>query len=281
MGALHEGHLALIRQARQLAGRSGTVAVSIFVNPTQFGPKEDLTRYPRPREKDTRLCRDSGVDLLFAPAPGDMYSEIYSTYVEETSLSTVLCGASRPGHFRGVCTVVTKLFHILAPDVAVFGTKDYQQLAIIKQMVRDLNFPVKIAAVETVREPDGLALSSRNQFLSIDERTQAPVIRQALLEAARTARSGETRATTLRQLIKRRISKAPLATIDYIELVDADSLQPVSDAGKNTVIAAAVFFGKTRLIDNISLRNRPTTPPTSKPPRAASHRKARPSLTTL
>ena len=254
MGALHDGHLALIRRARKLAGKSGTVVVSIFVNPAQFGPNEDFSRYPRPFSRDAKLCREAGVDLLFHPVPGMMYPPGSSTFVGEPALSGVLCGKTRPGHFRGVCTVVAKLFHILAPDIAVFGMKDFQQLAVIRQMVRDLNFPVKIVPLETVREPDGLALSSRNRYLNNDERAQAPVIRQALLQAVIAAKAGNTRAALLKKAVARQITQAPAAVIDYIEIVDAGTLQPVARAGKNTLIAAAVFFGRTRLIDNILLR---------------------------
>lgn len=251
MGALHAGHLALIHRARELAGGKGSVVVSLFVNPTQFGPKEDLSRYPRPFSADAKLCRDNGVDLLFAPSAAQMYPADFSTYVEETGLEKVLCGKSRPHHFRGVCTVVTKLFNIVAPDIAVFGRKDYQQLAIIQRMARDLDFPIKIAPVETVREHDGLALSSRNQYLSAEERTQAPVIRAALTEAKKMARNGKDDARFLREFIAKRISAMPLAKINYIEVVDARTLQPVTRATRTSLIAAAVFFGRTRLIDNI------------------------------
>ena len=245
MGALHEGHVTLIRRARKLAGKQGLVAVSIFVNPTQFGPKEDLSRYPRPFARDTRLCRENGADLIFNPSPEQMYPEGYSTCVDENSLSAVLCGKSRPGHFRGVCTVVTKLFQIIAPDIAVFGKKDFQQLAIIKRMVRDLNMPVKIDAVDTVREKDGLALSSRNHYLSAEERTQAPVIRRALLAGAKSIR-------TAHAIVPQIIKTAPLAKIDYVEVLDAETLEAVHARTRRVVIAAAVYFGRTRLIDNIT-----------------------------
>lgn len=246
MGALHEGHLTLVRKARKLAGKNGTVAVSIFVNPTQFGPKEDFSKYPRPFSRDVRLCREAGADLIFNPSPAQMYPEGYSTYVEEMALGDVLCGRSRPGHFRGVCTVVTKLFNILQPDIAVFGKKDFQQLAIIRRMVRDLNQPVKIAGIETVRARDGLALSSRNQYLSEEERAQAPVIRRALLAASKNLRAARKTAAKI-------IGEAPLAKIDYIEALDAETLQPIGPKTRTAVIAAAVFFGRTRLIDNITV----------------------------
>ena len=247
MGALHEGHLALVRRARKLAGRRGLVAVSIFVNPTQFGPKEDFSKYPRPFARDKELCRKNGVDLLFHPTPQQMYHAGFSTYVNENSLSDTLCGKSRPVHFRGVCTVVAKLFNILSPDIAVFGKKDFQQLAIIRRMVRDLDMPVKIDAVETVREPDGLALSSRNRYLSAEERARAPVIRRALLAGSKDIRSA-------RQIVAGIIRSVPGAKIDYVEVLDAGTLQPVGDNSRVAVIAAAVFLGKTRLIDNIMVR---------------------------
>ncbi len=253
MGALHEGHLTLIDRARKAAGSSGVVAVSIFVNPTQFGPGEDFASYPRPFDADARLCRKRGVDLLFHPTPQEMYPGGFSTAVRETALSPLLCGASRPGHFEGVCTVVAKLFNILAPQAAVFGMKDFQQLAIIRRMTRDLNLPVEIIAAETVREPDGLALSSRNRRLTPEERGQAPVLRDALLRAAALARGGENGARFLRNRITRAISEAPLARIDYVEIVDPHTLQPVSRADKACLFAAAVFFGRTRLIDNLLL----------------------------
>lgn len=254
MGALHEGHLHLIDRARKLAGPKGRVIVSIFVNPTQFGPKEDFSRYPRPVATDKRLCAARGVDALFLPTAEAMYPAGYSTFTEEGAVSSGLCGASRPGHFRGVCTVVLKLLQIVQPTIAVFGLKDFQQCAVIRRMVRDLDVPVKIVGVETVRETDGLALSSRNRYLSPEERAQAPVLQQALRTAASAWRAGETSAAKLRRLINRTISSAPLARIDYVEIADASSLQPIREVRRNTVLAVAVFFGRTRLIDNIWLR---------------------------
>jgi len=251
MGALHEGHLALIRRARKLAGRSGTVVASIFVNPTQFGPKEDLSRYPKPIQRDKKLCRETGVDLLFLPTPQDVYPKDFSTFIEENRLEDALCGKSRPGHFRGVCTIVGKLFNIVGPDIAVFGEKDFQQLAIIRKMVADLNFPIKIVGEPTVREPSGLAMSSRNQYLSDEERAQAPIIRKALLEAQ--SKSELLGTAGLKTLVTKRISSAPLARIDYIEVVDAATLQSPTKTTRQRLIAVAVFFGKTRLIDNILL----------------------------
>ncbi len=254
MGALHAGHAALIDRARKEAGRHGLVVVSIFVNPTQFGPKEDLSRYPRPFAADRKLCAAHGVDLICRPSAVEMYGADFSTFVEESAASAPLCGASRPGHFRGVCTVVLKLFNIVQPDAAVFGLKDYQQCAVIRRMVRDLDVPVRIIPCQTVRESDGLALSSRNVYLTPEERAQAPVLRRALLAAEAAWRRGETSAARLRALLLREIARAPLARMDYAEVADGDSLRPVKKAAPNTVMALAVFFGKTRLIDNLLLR---------------------------
>lgn len=254
MGALHEGHTQLIDRARQLAGAKGRVVVSIFVNPTQFGPKEDFSRYPRPLAADLNLCAAHGTDLVFHPTPEAMYPAGYSTFVEETTASQRLCGASRPGHFRGVCTVVSKLFQILRPQAAVFGLKDFQQCAVIRRMVRDLNLPVRIVPVPTVREADGLALSSRNRYLSPEERAQAPVLRAALLQARKAWQQGETRPAQIRRLIIKTITTMPLARIDYVEVADATTLEPVNRVRGNCVLAVAVFFGKTRLIDNLWLR---------------------------
>lgn len=250
MGALHAGHVSLIRIAREHAGPKGQVAVSIFVNPLQFEPGSDFDRYPRPETRDEEICRTEGVDLLFRPLPGEIYADDRSTFVEETVLSEQLCGASRPGHFRGVCTVVTKLFHLLAPNAAVFGEKDFQQLAIIRRLVRDLDFSIEIIAGPTVREPDGLALSSRNSYLTPEERAQASVIRAALLEAAA---SNEKSAREVIAAIRRKIESAPLARIDYAAIVGADDLQPRLTIEPRSLLAVAVFFGRTRLIDNILL----------------------------
>ena len=252
MGALHKAHGALIRVAREAAGKDGEVAVSIFVNPLQFEPGSDYERYPRPEKADEEFCRNAGVDLLFRPSADQVYATDRSTFVEESSLSSTLEGESRPGHFRGVCTVVAKLFNILAPDAAVFGEKDFQQLAIVRRMVRDLNFNVDIIAVPTVREQDGLACSSRNQYLSPEERKQATVLHKAL-HAARKAFGGKKSAGDVVALAREVINEAPLARIDYVELVDAETLQPIEMAGPNSVLLVAVFFGKTRLIDNMRL----------------------------
>jgi pantoate--beta-alanine ligase len=250
MGALHNAHGELIRVARQAAGKDGEVTVSIFVNPLQFEPGSDYERYPRPERADEVFCRKAGVDFLFRPSVDEIYLGDRSTFVEETTLSRMLEGKSRPGHFRGVCTVVAKLFNILTPDAAVFGAKDFQQLAIIRRMVRDLNFNIDIIAVPTVREADGLAFSSRNKYLSDEERKQAAVLHKALLAAAN---AGKKSAGEIIDLVKETLGKAPLARIDYVELVDAENLQPIEVAGPNSLVAVAVFFGKTRLIDNIRL----------------------------
>jgi pantoate--beta-alanine ligase len=250
MGALHKAHGELIHVAREHAGRDREVAVSIFVNPLQFEPGSDYERYPRPEKVDEEFCRNAGVDLLFRPSADQVYLNDRSTFVEETSLSSTLEGKSRPGHFRGVCTVVAKLFNILTPDAAVFGEKDFQQLAIVRRMVRDLNFNIDIIAVPTVREEDGLACSSRNQYLNPDERKQATVLYKALRAAAK---AGQKSAEEIIALARKVIAEAALARIDYVDVVDAETLQPVEMAGPNTVLLLAVFFGKTRLIDNIRL----------------------------
>ena len=250
MGALHKAHRELMKIAREIVGGEGELAVSVFVNPLQFGPGSDYERYPRPENPDEDFCRDAGVDLLFRPSREEMYAEDRSIFIEETALSSVLEGKSRPDHFRGVCTVVAKLFNILRPDAAVFGEKDFQQLAVIRRMVRDLNFNIEIVGVATVREDDGLAYSSRNQYLSLEERNQATVLHKALL-AAKAA--GKKSAQEIVGLSRQVIDQAPLARIDYINLVDAGSLQPVEFVRPNSLLAVAVFFGNTRLIDNIRL----------------------------
>ncbi len=255
MGALHEGHAALIRAAREIAGPAGNVAVSIFVNPLQFGPNEDFSKYPRTLIEDLGLCRDNGADMIFAPKAEDLYPADRSIVMHETSLSKMLCGASRPGHFDGVCMVVAKLFNLVQCDDAVFGKKDFQQLAIIRRMVRDLDFNVVLHGIETVREPDGLAMSSRNRYLTPEERAQAPAIRAALLAARDAWKAGESNPAALQQLITRQlVEKAPLGRIDYVTVADAVTLQPISAETEHVVIAAAVFFGAARLIDNIELK---------------------------
>ena len=251
MGALHRGHLELIRVAREHAGEDGEVAVSIFVNPLQFEPGSDFEKYPRLEFADEKFCENAGVNMFFRPR--EMYFDDRSVYVEETRLSEGLCGAARPGHFRGVCTVEAKLFNLLAPNAAVFGEKDYQQLAIIRRMVRDLNFPVEIIGVPTVREADGLALSSRNQYLTVEERAAAPVLYRAMTRVKEMADRGENSVSKLIGAAKNLIASAKGARIDYISIVDRKNLQPLETLRPNALIALAVFIGKTRLIDNLRL----------------------------
>jgi pantoate--beta-alanine ligase len=250
MGALHKAHGEMIRVAREQAGREGEVALSIFVNPLQFEPGSDYERYPRLEKKDEEFCRNARVDLLFRPSVVEMYADDRSVFVKECSLSNALEGKSRPDHFRGVCTVVAKLFNILTPDTALFGEKDFQQLVIVRRMVRDLNFKTNIIAVPTVREKDGLAYSSRNQYLNVEERTQATVLHKALLAAANAGRKSARDVAELAMMV---IGEAPLARIDYVEVVDSETLQAVETVRPNSLLALAVFFGKTRLIDNIRL----------------------------
>ena len=251
MGALHRGHLELIRVAREHVGNEGEIVVSIFVNPLQFEPGSDFEKYPRPEPADEKFCEDAGVNLLFRPR--EMYFDDRSVYVEETRLSAGLCGASRPGHFQGVCTVVAKLFNLLAPAATVFGEKDYQQLAVIRRMVRDLNFPIEIIGVPTVREADGLALSSRNQYLNSEERAEATVLYRAMTRVKKLAERGEHSVTKLMDAAKDVISPAKRARVDYITIVDAENLEPLEKLRPNALIALAVFIGKTRLIDNLRL----------------------------
>ena len=253
MGALHRGHLELIRTARERAGTDGEVAVSIFVNPLQFEPGSDLEKYPRPQNRDEQACRDADVDVLFRPAANEMYATDRSVVVDEMSLSTGFEGASRPGHFRGVCTVVAKLFNLLAPDAAVFGEKDYQQLAIVRRMVRDLNFPIEIIGVPTIRETDGLALSSRNQYLNTTERADAIALSRALRDAKECVTAGETSPAKLISLATESIAAKQSARIDYISIVDGETFEPLEIVRSNARMLLAVFIGNTRLIDNISL----------------------------
>lgn len=259
MGALHEGHVALIRRARRLAGRSGSVVVSIFVNPTQFGPKEDLSKYPRPFAEDRALCAREGVDLIFHPSPDEMYGEKASITIHETMLSSGLCGASRPGHFDGVCTVVAMLFNIVRPDIAVFGEKDWQQLAVIRKMIGDLKIPVKIAAQPTLREEDGLALSSRNRFLTPEARGAVPRIYQALVATAMEAEAGEISVARLLRGLKKDLSAIPGASVDYAEIVDQRTLLPLKKLAVPNAARALVAVrmqsgaGSVRLIDNLSI----------------------------
>jgi pantoate--beta-alanine ligase len=251
MGALHAGHAALIDAALARAGRSGTVIVSIFVNPTQFGPNEDLTKYPRTMEADLEMCSTHGADAVFAPTAEEMYPPGDSTFVDETELSRGLCGAQRPGHFRGVCTVVAKLFNIIRPDAAIFGEKDYQQLAIVRRMARDLFFNLEIIGHPTVREADGLAMSSRNRYLDADERKRAAAFPAALSTAAQENDPGQIMAKAM-ALITEGTGSAP----QYVELVDAETLAPLAALERPAVLAAAVKIGETRLIDNVRLAPR-------------------------
>jgi pantoate--beta-alanine ligase len=250
MGYLHEGHASLIRAAR---AKTDLVVVSIFVNPTQFAPREDFERYPRDLRRDKRLAKQAGADIIFHPSAAEMYPEGFSTYVEETALSKHLCGLSRPTHFRGVTTVVLKLFNIVQPDVAYFGQKDAQQALIIKRMVRDLNVPIRISVVPIVREADWLALSSRNEYLSPEERKEATVLYRALMEARKLVRMGVTDPSRIKRTIRRMIKSSRGAKTDYVSVVDRDSLEDVKELRGNVLIALSVFIGKTRLIDNIGL----------------------------
>ena len=251
MGYLHEGHLSLVRAARERADR---VMVTLFVNPTQFGPKEDLAKYPRDFERDRALCEAAGVDALFAPEASDMYPPGHATRVEVSGpLTTGLCGASRPGHFSGVATVVTKLFTLCEPDVAVFGQKDAQQAAVIRRFTADLNLPVEIVVAPIVREADGLAMSSRNVYLSPEERAQATVLKRALDRASAAYARGERDAESLLGLIRDILSTAPLCRLDYAACVDDATLEPLTRIERPALLALAAFFGTTRLIDNARL----------------------------
>jgi pantoate--beta-alanine ligase len=254
MGALHEGHLALVDRAKQVAGRRGTTVASIFVNPKQFGPREDFQKYPRPFARDCLLLRKRGCDLVFAPTPAQMYEPDASVLVTESKLETVLCGLARPGHFTGVCTVVTKLFHLVQPDIAIFGEKDFQQLVILRRMVRDLNFPIRVIGHPTFRETDGLAMSSRNVYLTAEERRQAPLIQQALREAERKLRTQSISRKNLQKSIQNWIEQGSMAKVDYVAVVDPGTLQPKEPTELPVLLAAAVFFGPTRLIDNILVK---------------------------
>jgi pantoate--beta-alanine ligase len=250
MGALHAGHASLIHAARK---ETGFVVVSIFVNPTQFGPHEDYTRYPRSLERDLELCDKEGVDLVFAPPVAAMYPPGFRTFVEVQELQDGLCGHSRPGHFRGVATVVLKLFNIVQAHVAFFGQKDAQQVRLIRQLVDDLDLQVAIRICPIAREPDGLALSSRNQYLDSEQRRQASRIPQALEEIRERATRGERDATSLRKILASRLQSIPGAVLDYAVIVNADTLKPLNRLGGEVLVAVAVKFGATRLIDNILL----------------------------
>lgn len=250
MGALHEGHRSLVRAAR---AQSDLVVVSIFVNPLQFSPQEDLGKYPRTFERDCDLLEKAGVDLVFAPSTAEMYPPGATTYVEVQGISDRLDGVSRPGHFRGVTTVVAKLFHIVEPDKSFFGQKDAAQSAIIRQMVRDLNFPIEIVICPIVREPDGLAMSSRNAYLSAEERRQSLVLSRALQKVQRVFDAGERAATKLEAAGKDLLGTVPAARLDYLSLVNPDTLEPVQEVKQPTLVAVAAWVGSTRLIDNLIL----------------------------
>jgi pantoate--beta-alanine ligase len=259
MGYLHPGHRSLVRAARRKVGAPGKVVVSIYVNPTQFGPQEDFARYPRDLKRDLRLCRAEGVDVVFVPGDQEMYAgpgeSAFSTFVSEETHSRVMEGRSRPTHFRGVTTVVAKLFNIVQPEVAVFGAKDYQQAAIIRRMTRDLNFPVRIVTAPTVREPDGLAMSSRNKYLKGDLRNQALVLWRAIQKTR--ARVGSAprpvAAARIKTELKRFIEKEPDVRLDYVEFFAPETLMPLRSLAPGAHMALAVFIGKTRLIDNAAL----------------------------
>lgn len=264
MGYLHEGHLSLILRARQAVGKRGRVVVSIYVNPLQFGPREDLRKYPRDLSRDVRLCRQAAVDVAFVPRNDEMYSRgsgkaaeasAYSTYVIEEKLSRGMESLSRPTHFRGVTTVLAKLFNLVQPDVALFGAKDWQQAAVVRRMVRDLNFPVRILIGPTRRETDGLAISSRNKYLTPGQRAQAQALSRAIQKARGAVRRARARlpAERLRRELRRFIEMQPEARVDYVELFDPETLEPAAEVGRGTHLAMAVFIGKTRLIDNARL----------------------------
>jgi len=247
MGYLHAGHLSLLREGR---ARGDVLVLSIFVNPTQFGPNEDLDSYPRDMENDLALARSAGVDLVWAPLPKQVYPEGYATYVDVERLTDLLCGASRPGHFRGVTTIVCKLFNVVQPQVALFGQKDFQQLAVIRRMVTDLNIPVEIAGMPIVRETDGLAMSSRNVYLSPDQRRQALVLSQSITTAQRLVRSGECNSSAILAVLRQKIEAESEARIDYLQICHQFTLEEQKRVDADSVLLLAVFIGKTRLIDN-------------------------------
>jgi len=258
MGCLHDGHLSLVRRARGCVGAKGRLVVSIYVNPTQFGPAEDFSRYPRDLKRDLKLCRGAGVDVVFAPDDQQMYPATdgaCSTFVVEERLSRGMEGASRPTHFRGVITVVAKLFNLVQPAVAVFGAKDFQQAAIVTRMVRDLNFPVRIVVAPTIREPDGLALSSRNRYLAGELRTQAVALWQAIQRARAAVRAAgrPVSAVALKQQLQRFIERQPAARVDYLEFFEPETLKPLARVTRGAHLALAVVIGDTRLIDNAAL----------------------------
>lgn len=254
MGYLHAGHLSLIQRARRAVGLKGKVVVSIYVNPTQFGPQEDFAKYPRDLKRDLRLCREAGADAVFTPSDPEMYpgksDGRYSTYVVEEQLAQTMEGVTRPTHFRGVTTIVAKLFNIVLPDVAVFGAKDWQQATIIRRMTADLNFPVRIIVAPTLRESDGLAMSSRNKYLDAAQRAQATILIRSIQTARAAVKRSPQSAARLRQRIANLIAAEPLARLDYVAFFDPGTLIAVKTVQRGTHMALAVFFGKTRLIDN-------------------------------
>lgn len=250
MGFLHEGHLSLVKKASRLCD---VIVVSIFVNPTQFGPNEDFNRYPRDLKGDLAKLKSVDVDYVFFPSAREMYPEGYQSYVEVEKISKGLCGDFRPGHFRGVATVVAKLFNIVLPDIAIFGEKDFQQLKVIERMVKDLNFPLKVISGRTVRERDGLAMSSRNSYLSAEERNQALCLSRALYAVREKVREGERDVDALVNLARGMIERSSLARIEYIEIRDSETLEPVESMDRASQMLIAVWFGNTRLIDNIWL----------------------------
>ncbi len=252
MGCLHEGHRTLIQRARRLAKSKGSVIVSIFVNKIQFGPNEDFKKYPRTIKRDTALCREAGADIIFVPSDGQIYDETHSTFVVESHFTKQMEGASRPTHFRGVTTIVAKLFNLIQPNIAVFGAKDWQQTAVIRQMTTDLNFPIRIVVVPTVREKDGLAISSRNIYLSPTERQQATVLYEAIQTARMDIKNANAPipANVLRRKLSRLVDKHHLTKIDYIEFFEPKTLKPAMLVSSGTHLALAVLFGSTRLIDN-------------------------------
>ena len=257
MGYLHAGHLSLVREARQRVGKKGVVVVSIYVNPTQFAPTEDLSKYPRDLQRDLKMCRAEGADVVFTPDDAEMYPDQakgkFSTYVIEENLGRGMEGAARPVHFRGVTTVVAKLFNLVLPDVSVFGQKDFQQAAIIRRMAGNLNFPVQIIVAPTRREPDGLAMSSRNKYLDAEQRAQAVILFHALQAAKQAVAKKAVPALRLKKDLADFITAAPLARLDYVEFFDPETLQPVAQVKRGAHMALAVYFGKTRLIDNAKL----------------------------
>jgi pantoate--beta-alanine ligase len=248
MGYLHEGHLSLVRESIQ---KADSTVVSVFVNPTQFGPTEDLEDYPRDIRRDSEILETEGVHYLFVPKVEEMYPEGYKTYVEVHDFQDKLCGRSRPGHFRGVCTIVLKLFNIVNPDFSFFGQKDAQQAIILKKMVEDLDLEVKIEVLPIIREGDGLALSSRNTYLNAEERRAALVLSKSLSEAQKMIEKGERDVESVIKKMKKIMNREPLAKIDYIEIADMDNLSPLTRIGKKALVALAVFIGKVRLIDNV------------------------------